>query len=49
MIDAKLQRLMLRSIGVGVLASGVVLIAGEPASTVDPAPSAISSPTNAPP
>src|ERR1700730_4791189 len=34
MIDAKLQRLMLRSIGVGVLASGVVLIAGEPANTV---------------
>ena len=40
MIDAKLQRLMLRSIGVSVLAIGVVLIlstlamAGEPASTV---------------
>src|SRR5271166_3129463 len=40
MIDAKLQRLTLRSIGVSVLAIGVVLIlssraiAGEPASTV---------------
>ena len=40
MIDAKLQRLMLRSIGVSVLAIGVVLIlaslaiAGEPSSTV---------------
>jgi hypothetical protein len=41
MIDAKLQRLMLRSIEVSVLAIGVVLIlsslaiAGEPASTVE--------------
>src|ERR1700722_16417180 len=34
MLDAKLQPLMLPSIGVGGLASGVVLIGGEPASTV---------------